>query len=108
MLRNGAVYTPQGSFTVKIKLDDELKAKRYLGIVYISDDGKATTIPSKVTNGYITFTTNHNSYYAIVSADSPIVDTAAQPFAVTVLPVYLLLGAVLIFTGKKLKKNYTV
>lgn len=104
MLRNGVTYTPEGSFTVKIKLDDELKAKRYLGIVYISDDGKATTIPSKVADGYITFTTNHNSYYAIVSSDSPIVDTATQPVTASSIPAFILLGAVLIFVTKKMEK----
>ncbi len=105
MLRNGSVYTPEGNFTVKIKLSDELKAKRYLGIVYISDDGKATTIPSKVVDGYITFTTNHNSYYAIVSGDSPIVDTATtSTMPVSSIPAFILLGAVLIFVTKKMEK----
>ena len=76
MLRNGVTYTPKGNFSVKIKLDDDLAAKRYLGIAYIADNGTVTMVPSKVQNGYITFTTNHNSYYAIVSSDGPIVDTA--------------------------------
>lgn len=104
MLRDGAAYTPNGSFTVKIKLDDELKAKRYLGIVYISDEGEATVIPSKVKDGYITFTTNHNSYYAIVSSDSPIVDTATQPITASSVPAFILLGAVLILITKKMEK----
>ena len=105
MLRKGVSYTPKGSFTIKIKLDDELLAKRYLGIVYISDDGEATTIPSKVENGYITFKTNHNSYYAIVSSDSPIVNTATSTtMPVSSAPAFILLGAVLIFVTKKMEK----
>lgn len=104
MLRQGAHYTPNQSFTIKIKLDDELLAKRYLGIVYISDDGKATTVPSKIENGYITFNTNHNSYYAIVSSDSPIVNTAAgSMFGVNALSV-VMLGIVLVFTFRKSEK----
>ena len=105
MLRKGVSYTPKGSFTIKIKLDDELLAKRYLGIVYISDDGEATTIPSKIENGYITFKTNHNSYYAIVSSDSPIVNTATSTtMPVSSAPAFILLGAVLIFVTKKMEK----
>ena len=102
MLRQGAVYTPSGSFTIKIKLDDELLAKRYLGIVYIADDGKATIVPSKVENGYITFTTNHNSYYAIVSSDSPIVNTAASSSMIDMSGLLsVMLGMLLLFTTKK-------
>lgn len=102
MLRQGAVYTPSGSFTIKIKLDDELLAKRYLGIVYIADDGKATIVPSKVENGYITFTTNHNSYYAIVSSDSPIVNTAASSSMIDMSGfLSVMLGMLLVFTTKK-------
>ena len=105
MLRKGVSYTPNGSFTIKIKLDDELLAKRYLGIVYISDDGEATTIPSKIENGYITFKTSHNSYYAIVSSDSPIVNTATSTtMPVSSAPAFILLGAVLIFVTKKMEK----
>ena len=102
MLRQGAVYTPSGSFTIKIKLDDELLAKRYLGIVDIADDGKATIVPSKVENGYITFTTNHNSYYAIVSSDSPIVNTAASSSMIDMSGfLSVMLGMLLVFTTKK-------
>ena len=102
MLRQGAVYTPSGSFTIKIKLDDELLAKRYLGIVYIADDGKATIVPSKVENGYITFTTNNNSYYAIVSSDSPIVNTAASSSMIDMSGLLsVMLGMLLVFTTKK-------
>ena len=104
MLHNGKTYTPKGSFTVKIKLDDELSAKRYLGIVYISDDGEAEIIDSKVENGTISFTTNHNSYYAIVSADSPIVNTATQSHTPSNAFIFILLGAVLILAVKKPEK----
>ena len=102
MLQKGMQYKPDGAFTIKIKLDDELLAKRYLGIVYIADDGTVTMVPSKVKDGFITFTTNHNSYYAIVSSDSPIVNTATtgsiignNAFAV------IMLGMLLAFVVKK-------
>lgn len=106
MLRNGTVFTPNSSFTIKIKLDEELKAKRYLGIVYISETGKAEMIPSKAENGYITFKTNHNSYYAIVSSERPIVNTATQSNTVGRAGAFILLGAVLlVFTRKAAKAN---
>ena len=106
MLRDGSVFTPNSSFTIKIKLDEELMAKRYLGIVYISDEGKAEMMPSKTENGYITFKTTHNSYYAIVSSDNPIVNTATQPSAASSAGAFILLGAVLLlFTRKAAKAN---
>jgi len=104
MLRNGKHYDYNGSYTVKIKLDDELLNKRYLGVVYIADDGKTTVIPSKVENGYITFKTDHNSYYAIVSSDSPIAPTATQPITTSSAPVFILMGAVLVLMTKKMEK----
>ena len=44
MLRNMSYYTPQGMIKIKIPLNDALRAKRYLGIVYISDGGVASII----------------------------------------------------------------
>lgn len=104
MLKNNAVFTPKGNITVKIKLDEKLMNKRNLGIVYISDDGEITVIPARVKDGYITFTTDHNSYYAIISADSPIVNTATQPFAPSNIAVYILLSAVLILVTKRFEQ----
>ena len=102
MLQKGMQYIPDGTFTVKIKLDDELLAKRYLGIVYIADDGTVTMVPSKVEDGFITFTTNHNSYYAIVSSDSPIVNTATtNPIIGINAFSVIMLGMLLAFMVKK-------
>ena len=102
MLRNGETYTPKGNFSVKIKLDDDLAAKRYLGIAYIADNGTVTMVPSKVQNGYITFTTNHNSYYAIVSSDAPIVDTATTSPIIEINGFsFILIGMMLAFMIKK-------
>ena len=102
MLRNGETYTSKGNFSVKIKLDDDLAAKRYLGIAYIADNGTVTMVPSKVQNGYITFTTNHNSYYAIVSSDAPIVDTATTSPIIEINGFsFILIGMMLAFMIKK-------
>lgn len=77
-----------------------------MGIVYISETGKAEMIPSKAENGYITFKTNHNSYYAIVSSERPIVNTATQSNTVGRAGAFILLGAVLlVFTRKAAKAN---
>ena len=102
MLRNGATYTPKGNYSVKIKLDDDLAAKRYLGIAYIADNGTVTMVPSKVQNGYITFTTNHNSYYAIVSSDAPIVDTATTSPIIDINGFsFLMIGMMIAFMIRK-------
>ncbi|MCI9311907.1 MAG: family 20 glycosylhydrolase [Erysipelotrichaceae bacterium] len=73
---------------ISIKLDKEMINKQ-LRVVYISDDGEITFIPSWIENDTIKFKTTHNSHYAIVAAtsstpndnihvDDPIKDTAGH------------------------------
>ncbi len=105
MLRNMSYYTPQGMIKIKIPLNDALRAKRYLGIVYISDGGVASIIPSQIEGDYITFTTNHNSYYALISSDTPITNTAAPMASNTVIPSLLIMGGAIWMMIQKIKKE---
>jgi len=102
MVKNGVVYQHDGTFQVKIKLDKELQDKA-LKILYITDDGKVTEIKSTVRDGYIIFSTNHNSYYAIVSdktGGSPITNTGTEPITSGCFAIILVGGMMLLFTKK--------
>ena len=102
MVKNGVVYQHDGTFQVKIKLDKELQDKA-LKILYITDDGKVTEIKSTVRDGYIIFSTNHNSYYAIVSdktGGSPITNTGTEPITSGCFAILLVGGMMLLFTKK--------
>lgn len=128
MLRNNEVYQPEGLFTIRIKLDEKLIDKNPR-IVYISDNGEATFIESTVKNGYITFTTKHNSYYAIISDNvvqqpnsnlkpnkpissndgikkNPITNTAtSMPSSVVINALFILItGLLVLIVVKKMRK----
>jgi len=66
LLLEGVPVQPDGSVTVKIKLTPEMLAIENLQIVYINDAGVSVIIPSKIVDGYLIFTTNHFSDYAII------------------------------------------
>lgn len=47
-------------------------------VCYVSDEGEATVMDSTIENGYISWTTDHNSYYALVEkvgTDTPTTPT---------------------------------
>lgn len=102
MLRNKETYKPEGTFQVSIKLDEELLNKT-LKVLYISDEGEVIEIASTVKEGNIIFSTDHNSYYAIVSEKaqrSPITNTGTQPFTNGCMIVLLIGGMMMLFTKK--------
>ncbi len=102
MLRNKEAYKPEGTFQVSIKLDEELLNKT-LKVLYISDEGEVIEIASTVKEGNIIFSTDHNSYYAIVSEKaqrSPITNTGTQPFTNGCMIVLLIGGMMMLFTKK--------
>lgn len=104
MLRNDAKYQSDKAFQVVIPLDKDLLAKNPK-VMYISDSGDVTEIVSTIKDGKLIFTTDHNSYYAIVTAKeqrNPIANTGAQPVQGSMLSI-LLVGAVLVFATKKME-----
>lgn len=63
---------------MSIKIDKTMLGKD-LRVVYISDSGDVRFIPSWIENDTIKFKTTHNSYYAIVSAATPISNEEIKP-----------------------------
>lgn len=61
---------PNGTVTVKIKLDSQYKNDKNLVVVYIADDGTITEMPTTIVDGYAVFETTHFSHYALVEKTS--------------------------------------
>lgn len=102
MLRNGSVYQPNQTIQVAVKLDKELQDKKPR-VVYISAEGEITEIASTIKDGNIMFSTDHNSYYAIVTekaVKNPIADTGAKPTGSGMIAVVLIGGLVYFLTKK--------
>ncbi len=67
LLLDGEPIQPDGFVKVKIKLTAEQKALEGLQIIYVSDLGVVTIIPSTIDGDYIIFTTDHFSNYGLIA-----------------------------------------
>ena len=63
---------------MSIQLDKTMLGKS-LRVVYISDSGDITFVPSWIENNTINFRTTHNSHYAIVSTTAPSTNETIKP-----------------------------
>ena len=62
------VAMKNGSYTVKIKLDDNVDEYEDYQIIYVNDDGEiAEYIDAKIDDGYVTFVTSHLSQYGVIA-----------------------------------------
>ncbi|MGX8852362.1 hypothetical protein [Amedibacillus sp. YH-ame10] len=66
MMKDGLKIQPNGKLKISIPLTDTMKAMTNLKVVYISDSGNVTVIPSEVKDGHIIFVTDHLSYYGVI------------------------------------------
>ncbi len=82
LIKDGAPVQPDGTATVKIPSDNE-NAKVYR----IEDDGTATDMNAVYSGGYMVFTTEHFSTYALVVPNDVIIGDANGDGEVNVLDV---------------------
>ncbi len=82
LIKDGAPVQPDGTATVKIPTDNE-NAKVYR----IEDDGTATDMNAVYSGGYMVFTTEHFSTYALVVPNDVIIGDANGDGEVNVLDV---------------------
>lgn len=68
---SGQPIVPRGAVTVAMKLPQEYTGAFDLRVVYLAPDGTITQLPCQIENGYVMFSTDHFSQYAIVLATSP-------------------------------------
>lgn len=63
LLKDGEAIQPSGKMKVSIPLTEKMKAMTDLKVVYIDDASNVTVIPSEMKDGFMTFVTDHFSYY---------------------------------------------
>lgn len=103
LLNDGVVVQPDGTITVRIKVDAQLLAKE-LKIFYLDQEGKATEMKTRKGSEYIEFDTDHLSAYAIVSQKkeiSNVVDTGDHSNTGMILMMLLISGSAIIMLLKK-------
>lgn len=79
LLLDGQVIQPNGMVKITLTLTDEQANYTNLQIVYVSDDGTATIIPSTINGKEISFTTNHFSYYGIIGTPVNKINPSQNP-----------------------------
>ena len=70
ILKNNVKITVHDEIEIRIKLTEEQLKYPNIGVIYINDAGEITKVNSHVEEGYIVFTVNHLSKYAVVSYDN--------------------------------------
>ena len=63
--KNGQKVQPNGEVTVSIPVPSTLDGQK-CSVLYVDNSGKATDMNAVYKDGYMVFTTNHFSYYALV------------------------------------------
>ena len=63
------VKMEDGTYTIKVELNDTLKKYEDYQVIYISDDNTVELIDAKVDGNYVVFNTTHLSKYGIVGKE---------------------------------------
>ncbi len=64
---DGVAVQPAGKVKVRIPLPEGFEAGKIVVCYVDSENGKVTSIPAKVVDGYVEFETDHFSYYALLA-----------------------------------------
>ena len=107
------VKMENGTYTIKVELDDLLKKYEGYQVIYIADDNTVELIDAKVEGNYIVFNTTHLSKYGIVGSEiRKTGNIITNPKTADSVVTYgLILGALLITAGmvlfriRKLRKE---
>ncbi len=89
-----AQVQPENQITMRLKVSEKLLKSKHLEVIFIDDNGFAKNMNAKLVDGYMVFTTDHLSVYAIT-------DTNVQPYGFTliILGAILLIFAILLVPG---------
>lgn len=74
LVKNGQAATVGGKITVRMLIDESLRNRDGLMVIFIADDGEITNMNATRDGNYMVFDTDHNSVYAIVSFKSVALD----------------------------------
>ena len=102
-----------GTYKIKIELNDTLKKYEEYQVIYISEDNTVELIDAKVDGNYVVFNTTHLSKYGIVGSEiRKTGNIITNPKTADSVVTYgLILGALLITAGmvlfriRKLRKE---
>ena len=108
-VKGGAVHNEVGnSFTVRLLIPKDLRAKEHLIVVHIADDGALTVMESVRDGNYMEFETNHFSVYAVIAVDdAPETDIPWWIFLIIaiILLVIVIIVLVIILIKRRGGKN---
>lgn len=74
LVKNGQAAIVGGKITVRLLIDEALRNRDGLMVIFIADDGEITNMNATRDGNYMVFDTDHNSVYAIVSFKSVALD----------------------------------
>jgi len=111
LLLDGKPVQPDGNIRITLNITENAKDFRDLQIVYVTEDGTVTIIPSEQEGNEIVFTTDHLSYYGVigtsVQADTyPKTGDNTSPVPYYVLGMTSLLLALVLL--KKSKQGHNI
>lgn len=66
-IKNGQQVGPNGTITIKLLIDESLRNRNDLMVIFIADNGEITNMNATRQGDYMVFDTDHNSIYAIVA-----------------------------------------
>ena len=105
LLLDGKAVQPDGKIKISLKITEKMKSFKDLQVVYVTESGTATIIPSEQIGDEIVFVTDHLSYYGVigtnVNADTyPKTGDTTNP-----VPYYFLGAASLLLAFVLIKKS---
>lgn len=74
LVKNGQAATVGGKVIIRMLIDEALRNRDGLMVIFIADDGEITNMNATREGDYMVFETDHNSVYAIVSFKSVALD----------------------------------
>ena len=105
LLLDGKPVQPDGKISITLKVTEKMKSFKALQVVYVTEDGTVTIIPSEQHGDEIVFMTDHLSYYGVIGTPAD-ADTYPQTGDGTAPISYYFLGAAsLLFALVLLKKS---
>ena len=101
------VSMKNGTYTIKIKLDEEPSKYENYQIIYVNDEGEIEEyIDAKIENGYVVFKTSHLSQYGIIATPvvteveaTPLVAPKKNVIIGNILKISILVGFSIIALG---------
>ena len=105
LLLDGKPVQPDGNIKVSLRITEKMKSFKDLQVIYVTEDGTVTIIPSEQMGDEIVFLTDHLSYYGVIGT---IVKTDTYPKtgdSTSPLPYYFLGAASLLLAFVLIKKS---